>query len=71
MTNEYRRILLDGYPILVTRDGEMLHARDGRSIAVDDAVHLPPVSPTKIICVHLNYHSRVCLLYTSPSPRDS
>ena len=32
---------------------------DGREVAVDAAVHLPPVEPTKIICVHLNYASRV------------
>jgi 5-oxopent-3-ene-1,2,5-tricarboxylate decarboxylase/2-hydroxyhepta-2,4-diene-1,7-dioate isomerase len=59
MTVEYRRILLDGYPILATREGDELVTRDGRSIGIDDAVHLPPVSPSKIICVHLNYHSRV------------
>ena len=59
MTTEYRKILLDGYPILTIRDGDTLNTRDGRSIKFDDAVHLPPVEPTKIICVHLNYHSRV------------
>jgi 5-oxopent-3-ene-1,2,5-tricarboxylate decarboxylase/2-hydroxyhepta-2,4-diene-1,7-dioate isomerase len=59
MTVEYRRILLDGYPILATREGDELVTRDGRSIALDEAVHLAPVSPSKIICVHLNYHSRV------------
>lgn len=59
MTREYRKILLDGYPILTERDGDILRTRDGRSIGVDDAVHLPPVEPTKIVCVHLNYHSRV------------
>ena len=51
---EYRRILLDGYPAVVTREGDRLHAKDGRSIAVEDAVHLPPTEPRKIICVHLN-----------------
>ena len=56
---EHRRILLDGYPVVVTRDGERLHAKDGRSVALADAVHLPPVEPRKIICVHLNYRSRV------------
>ena len=56
---EYRRILLDGYPAVVTREGDRLHAKDGRSIAVEDAVHLPPTEPRKIICVHLNYASRV------------
>lgn len=59
MTTEYRRILLDGYPILTTREGDKLVARDGRSVSVEEALHLAPVSPSKIICVHLNYHSRV------------
>ncbi len=68
MTTEYRKILLDGYPILTTRDGDRLVTRDGRSIAVEDAVHLPPVSPTKIICVHLNYHSRVDEFMTKLPP---
>jgi 5-oxopent-3-ene-1,2,5-tricarboxylate decarboxylase/2-hydroxyhepta-2,4-diene-1,7-dioate isomerase len=56
---EYRRILLDGYPTLTTRDGDRLVARDGRSSHVDEAIHLAPCEPTKIICVHLNYSSRV------------
>jgi len=56
---EYRKIVLDGYPVLVERDGEELVCRDGRRVAIDDAVHLPPVDPQKIICVHLNYKSRV------------
>ena len=55
---EFRRILLDGYPTQVTRDGEHLVAGDGRRVAIVDAVHLPPVEPTKIIAVHLNYDSR-------------
>ncbi len=55
---EYRRILLDGYPCEVRREGDMLVAGDGREIGVDDAIHLPPTEPTKIIAVHLNYASR-------------
>jgi 5-oxopent-3-ene-1,2,5-tricarboxylate decarboxylase/2-hydroxyhepta-2,4-diene-1,7-dioate isomerase len=55
---EFRRILLDGYQTQVTRDGEHLVAGDGRRVAIADAVHLPPVEPTKIIAVHLNYDSR-------------
>ena len=55
---EFRRILLDGYPTQVTREGETLVAGDGRRVAIADAVHLPPVEPTKIIAVHLNYDSR-------------
>ena len=68
MTTEYRKILLDGYPILTVRDGDRLTTRDGRSIAIDDAVHLPPVEPTKVICVHLNYHSRVDEFITKLPP---
>ncbi len=59
MTVEYRRILLDGYPILATRHGDELVTRDGRSVGLDQAVHLAPCNPSKIICVHLNYISRV------------
>ncbi len=55
---EYRRILLDGYPCQVRREGDTLVAGDGREIGVDDAIHLPPTEPTKIIAVHLNYASR-------------
>ena len=55
---EYRRILLDGYPTQVVRNGETLVADDGRVIAIADATHLAPSEPTKIIAVHLNYDSR-------------
>jgi 5-oxopent-3-ene-1,2,5-tricarboxylate decarboxylase/2-hydroxyhepta-2,4-diene-1,7-dioate isomerase len=55
---EYRRILLDGYPVQVLRQGEILIAPDGREIAIEDAQHLAPSEPTKIIAVHLNYDSR-------------
>ena len=68
MTTEYRRILLDGYPILTTRHGDELVTRDGRSIGVDEAVHLAPCNPSKIICVHLNYHSRVQEFITKLPP---
>lgn len=68
MTTEYRKILLDGYPILAVRDDHMLRTKDGRSVHVDEAVHLPPVEPTKIICVHLNYHSRVDEFITKLPP---
>jgi len=55
---EYRRILLDGYPTQVVRNGDNLVADDGRVVAIADAVHLAPSEPTKIIAVHLNYDSR-------------
>ncbi|HEY1332377.1 MAG TPA: fumarylacetoacetate hydrolase family protein [Actinomycetota bacterium] len=56
---ETRRILLDGQVTTVVPDGTDLVAGDGRRVAADQAVHLPPCEPTKIICVHLNYKSRV------------
>jgi len=68
MTTEYRRILLDGYPILTTRHGDELVTKDGRSIGVDEAVHLAPCNPSKIICVHLNYESRVKEFITKLPP---
>ena len=55
---EYRRVLLEGSAVLTERHGDVLVARDGREIAIDDAIHLPPSEPTKIVAVHLNYDSR-------------
>ncbi len=57
--SEYRRILFEGYPTVVQRQGDELVAGDGRRIGIEDAIHLAPVEPRKIICVHLNYKSRV------------
>jgi 5-oxopent-3-ene-1,2,5-tricarboxylate decarboxylase / 2-hydroxyhepta-2,4-diene-1,7-dioate isomerase len=56
---EYRRILLDGNAVQVVRRGDELVAADGRTVGVDEAQHLAPVVPTKIVAVHLNYRSRV------------
>jgi 5-oxopent-3-ene-1,2,5-tricarboxylate decarboxylase/2-hydroxyhepta-2,4-diene-1,7-dioate isomerase len=56
---ETRRILLDGSPTNVRREGDELVDSAGRRVAIEGAVHLPPCEPTKIICVHLNYESRV------------
>jgi 5-oxopent-3-ene-1,2,5-tricarboxylate decarboxylase / 2-hydroxyhepta-2,4-diene-1,7-dioate isomerase len=56
---EIRRIVLDGEPAEVTRQGNVLVTSDGRHVPIDDATHLAPVHPSKIVCVHLNYESRV------------
>ncbi len=56
---ESRRVVLDGVTVQVLRDGDDLVAGDGRRVTIDDAVHLPPVVPTKIVAVHLNHRSRV------------
>lgn len=55
---EFRRILLDGYPTEVRREGELLISSDGRTVEIEAAIHLPPSTPSKIIAVHLNYQSR-------------
>ncbi|MEH6780932.1 MAG: fumarylacetoacetate hydrolase family protein [Rhodoglobus sp.] len=55
---EFRRVLLDGYPTQVTRHGDVLVSGDGREVGIDEAIHLPPTEPSKIIAVHLNYASR-------------
>jgi 5-oxopent-3-ene-1,2,5-tricarboxylate decarboxylase / 2-hydroxyhepta-2,4-diene-1,7-dioate isomerase len=56
---ETRRILIDGEPAEVTRQGDVLVTSDGRRVPIEDATHLAPAQPSKIVCVHLNYESRV------------
>lgn len=56
---EYRRVLIDGVARLVeVQDGHFVWF-DGRRFDADQVTHLPPVQPTKIVCVHLNYRSRL------------
>jgi len=55
---EFRRIEVEGKALEVERIGDSLVAKDGRKFAIEDAHHLPPAVPTKIIAVHLNYESR-------------
>src|SRR6476660_8709850 len=56
---EYRRILLDGAAVQVTVDGDELVAGDGRRVRTEEAQHLPPVVPSKVIAVHLTHRSLV------------
>jgi 5-oxopent-3-ene-1,2,5-tricarboxylate decarboxylase/2-hydroxyhepta-2,4-diene-1,7-dioate isomerase len=59
---ETRRVLLDGAVVEVERRPDApdeLVAGDGRVVHVDQAHHLPPVVPTKVVAVHLNHVSRV------------
>ena len=65
---EYRRILLDGAAVQVVRRGDVLVSADGREVGIDDAIHLPPTEPTKIIAVHLNYDSRTKEFMTKLPP---
>ena len=55
---ERRRVLHEGVPCWVTPEGDELVLGDGRRIEEATASYLPPVEPTKILCVHLNYESR-------------
>jgi 5-oxopent-3-ene-1,2,5-tricarboxylate decarboxylase/2-hydroxyhepta-2,4-diene-1,7-dioate isomerase len=68
LVTEFRRILLDGYAVQVERKGDNLVAPDGRVVAINDAQHLPPAEPTKIIAVHLNYDSRTKEFMTKLPP---
>ena len=65
---ETRRILLDSLPTTMSREGDLLMASDGRKIPAGEARHLPPCKPTKIVCVHLNYRSRVDELLATLGP---
>jgi len=55
---ETRRVVCDGRPLSVRREGEQLLAPDGRRLPIAGSDHLPPCTPSKIIAVHLNYESR-------------
>ncbi|WP_213453208.1 fumarylacetoacetate hydrolase family protein [Rhizomonospora bruguierae] len=56
---ETRRLLIDGVVTRVSRHGDRFVTADGRAVDVATATHLPPCTPTKIICVHLSYRSRI------------
>jgi len=52
-------VLHEGVSEWVTPDGEELVLADGRRIPEAAATYLPPCDPTKILCVHLNFQSRL------------
>ena len=56
---EFRRIIYNGETVSTHREGDELVTVDGDRVEIDVAHHLPPVEPSKIIAVHLNYGSRV------------
>jgi len=57
--DEWRRVLHEGIPQWVRPDGDELVLGDGRRIAEHSATYLAPCDPTKILCVHLNFRSRL------------
>ena len=66
---ESRRILLDGNAVDVVRHGDELVAGDGRTVGGRRrASTCRRSTPSKIICVHLNYASRVAEMMTQLPP---
>jgi 5-oxopent-3-ene-1,2,5-tricarboxylate decarboxylase/2-hydroxyhepta-2,4-diene-1,7-dioate isomerase len=60
VVNERRvRVLIDGQPVWGTRHEDAVVLEDGRRIAELEAHYLAPVTPSKILAVHLTYRSRV------------
>ena len=55
---ERRHVIANGSPCWGTVDGDALRLDDGRTVALAGVQHLPPCTPSKIICVHLSYSSR-------------
>ena len=53
------RVDVDGTPAWGRREGDEIVLEDGRRLAEADATYLAPVTPSKIIAVHLTYRSRV------------
>jgi 5-oxopent-3-ene-1,2,5-tricarboxylate decarboxylase/2-hydroxyhepta-2,4-diene-1,7-dioate isomerase len=65
---EFRRILVEDAPLTVHVEGDELVSPDGGRFMAEEAHHLPPVEPTKIIACHLNYRSRVDEFMTKLPP---
>jgi 5-oxopent-3-ene-1,2,5-tricarboxylate decarboxylase/2-hydroxyhepta-2,4-diene-1,7-dioate isomerase len=55
---ELRRVVVRGRTHHVQVDGDEVVLADGRRLPEYDVVHLAPVEPATIVCVHLNYGSR-------------
>lgn len=55
---ELRRVIFNGSPHFAVPEDDQLRLGDGRLVAADEAIHLAPCTPSKIICLHLNYMSR-------------
>jgi 5-oxopent-3-ene-1,2,5-tricarboxylate decarboxylase/2-hydroxyhepta-2,4-diene-1,7-dioate isomerase len=56
---ELRRVLFDGEPTSVEVLGDRAVLPDGRSTTIGELRTLVPCEPASIICVHLNYRSRL------------
>jgi 5-oxopent-3-ene-1,2,5-tricarboxylate decarboxylase/2-hydroxyhepta-2,4-diene-1,7-dioate isomerase len=65
---EIRRIAVDGIVREVVVKDETFTWIDGRKLSVNDVDHLPPVVPRNMVCVHLNYRSRLDELQRKQPP---
>ena len=69
---ERRRILIGSSAYWGTMTGDTtLRLDDGRDVDVTTVQHLPPCSPTKIICPHLTYTSRGMESRNTPQPTET
>ena len=53
------RIELDGAPVTGRREGGLIITDDGREVVEAQANYLAPVTPSKVLAVHLTYRSRI------------
>ena len=66
---EKRLIRLQGQPVWVTAlDSDTLLLENGTEIPAEQATHLAPCQPTKILCPHLTYRSRGIESRNKPQP---
>ena len=72
---ERRRVLIGGSAFwgTIIENGDAGHLRldDGRLIDPTTVAHLPPVSPSKIIAVHISYSSRSVETRNKPKPSEA
>lgn len=73
---ERRRVVVGGSAHwgTIVEDGEhagLLRLDDARTVDPARLVHLPPVSPTKIIAVHISYSSRSYETRNKPRPTET
>ena len=58
MREEIRRVMAGGRPQWATMVGSQLRLMEGSMVDPASVQHLPPVEPSKIICLHTGYDSR-------------
>jgi len=69
---ERRRVLIGGSACWGTMlDDGLLLLDDGRELEPSGASYLPPVTPTKVIAVHISYRSRSVETRNKPKPTDT